>query len=102
MGNRIAWAFSGALLGFALLAMTSIGVFVLIAAVAMALPLAILRAPGSPWFLVGGGVTFAVAWLSLVLDPNAPDDSLWPVVAGLAIAITGGVLARGTTGRVTK
>lgn len=102
MGNRIAWAFSGALFGFALLAMTSIGVFVLIAAVAMALPLVILRAPGSPWFLVGGGVTFALAWLSLVLDPNAPDDSLWPVLVGMAIAIIGGVLTRSGAGRVTK
>lgn len=102
MGNRIAWGFSGALLGFALLAMTSIGVFVLIAAVAMAIPLSILRAPGSPWFLVGGGVTFALAWLSLVLDPNAPDDSLWPVVVGLGIGIAGGALARGTSDRVTE
>lgn len=102
MGNRIAWALSGALFGFALLAMASIGVFVLTAAVAMALPLLILRAPGSPWFLVGGGTTFALAWLSLVLDPNAPDDSLWPVVVGLATAIAGGVLARGEAGGVTK
>ena len=94
MANKVMWALGGALIGFGLISLASIGIFVLVVAVGVTLPLLILRAPGSPWFLIGAGVTLAITWMSLVLDPNAPDDALWPVALGVAIAGAGALGAR--------
>ena len=84
---KAAWVITGALFGFSLLALTSIGIVVLPLTLVAAAVLAAMRLRGGLLFVVAAGVTFALAWLSLVIDPNAPDDSPWPIAVGALVAV---------------
>ena len=88
------WIVAGALFGFSLIALASIGVFILPLALGEAAVLTFLKVRGAWLFVVAAGATFALAWLRLVLDPNAPDDSLVPVVVGAVVALAGWFLHR--------
>ena len=83
---KTTWVVAGALFGLALIAMASFGVFVLPVTLLIAAVLAYKRIKGGWLFFVAAGVSFASAWLSLVVDPNAPDDSLLPVISGALVA----------------
>jgi cation transport ATPase len=88
----VGWVFAGALFGFSLLALASIAVGGLTVALGAA-PLLALRRVRSAWlFVVAASVAFFFGWMSLVVDPNAPDDSLWPLLVGALVAILAGVL----------
>lgn len=83
---KAAWILTGALFGLALIAMASVGVFLLPVTLLIAAVLAFKRLKGGWLFFVAAGISFASAWLSLVIDPNAPDDSLLPVISGALVA----------------
>ena len=91
---RTAWVLTGALFGFSLLAMTSMGVFLLPVSLAVAALLVLKDIRGGWLFVVAAGTTFALTWLSLVIDPNAPDDSPWPVLSGAAVAVVAWIVHR--------
>lgn len=91
---KAAWIVAGGLFVFSLVALVSIGVFLLPVALCLAAILAVIRARGAWLFVVAAGITFALSWLSLIIDPNAPDDSPWPVVLGVLAATAGWLLHR--------
>ena len=95
---KAAWIVTGAVFGFSLLALVSIGVYLLPLALALAVILAAFRVSDAWLFPVAAGTSFALTWLSLVIDPNAPDDSPWPVVVGLLVAVGGWMVHK----RMTK
>jgi hypothetical protein len=74
--------------------MIGFGILFLMGAIIMVSVLGIARVPGASFFLIGAGLAFALGWLSLVLDPNAADENLQPVIAGLLVAALGYYLAR--------
>ena len=97
---KAGWVMSGALFGFSLIALASVGVFVLPLTLGAAALLAFKRVQGGWLFVVAAGTAFAMLWLSLVIDPNAPDDSLVPAVSGLVVAVVAWVFYRRS--RVTR
>lgn len=97
--GAVLWALAGAILGGGVIALASIGLFLVPVALLVVVVLAARRVRGAPYALVAAGATFALAWASLVLGPNAPDDSWWPIACGLAVAAAGVVVAGSTRRR---
>jgi hypothetical protein len=87
------WLLFGALVG-AGLPFDGIAFVIGIVALAPLAVLAILHVPGFWIGVVGAGVGFSVAYSSLLLDPNTPDEALRPLVVGLAIAAIGVAMSR--------
>jgi hypothetical protein len=67
----------------------------------MASLLALRKIRGAWLFVVAAGLAFALAWLSLIVDPNAPDDSPW-LVSGSAVALISWVLYRRSVEAATR
>ena len=88
------WVVAGAAMGFSIAALTSIGMFTVLPSALFVLMLLMLRVPGFWAGVCALGVTAAALQLSLVIDPNAPDDDLLPVFAGAGAALLGAVLFR--------
>ena len=86
---KAAWISTGAVFGFSLLALASIGVFLLPIVLALAAVLSAFRLSHAWLFVMAAGASFALGWLTLIVDPNAPDDSPWPLVCGLVVGAIG-------------
>lgn len=84
--GALSWFIAGTLVGFSVLASASIGLFTLLPALGFTLYLAVVKMPGAWMFAVGAGLTTAILWTRVLLDSDAPDDYLLPLLVSLAVA----------------
>ncbi|MGH2753963.1 MAG: hypothetical protein ACRDLB_05970, partial [Actinomycetota bacterium] len=82
-GGSVLWFLAGGIAGFSFLDLVGFGALTLMPSIGFGLLLLMLRVPGIWMWLVGAGTVGAALWGSLIIDPNAPDDELWPLLLGL-------------------
>lgn len=89
--GAIAWFVTGAAAGFGglALAVASLGAIALLPALAVAAILIIFRFPSASMFLVGAGSAVSLTWLLHITSGDTPDNQVWPVLAGAALAAIG-------------
>ena len=86
MSAALRWWISGGLLSFAIQSRVSIGFFLLLPAAFLVLLCVIVDFRGLWMGLAGFATVASGVSLTLVLDPNAPEDSLIPTIAWAVLA----------------
>ncbi|HJR45194.1 MAG TPA: hypothetical protein VJ927_06270 [Actinomycetota bacterium] len=86
------WFVAGAVGGFSVAGLHSWLYLTLLPTFGFALILLALRIPGTWLWPVGAGLVVAIVWGLHITSGDTPDDEVWPVLVGLAAATLGVVM----------
>lgn len=88
------WFVAGAVAAFSFLGAVGFGAYTLMPSFGLVIVLLAIRIPGWWMWFVGAGSLMTVLWTLHITSGDTPDDSLVPIVVGLALAAMGLLIQR--------